>query len=286
MNLRIGILATCLMLVANAGLLWRDVIPRWTAGPPPKRGVEQISLGSEQKAQVAIYDASGVIIGRSWTVALRNLETLSVRTTTQFDRATVGRFTFPARVTVINAFYYNNDNELDSIDVAVYGLGVSVSLRGEYVPPDSFPCQWQLDELKGTFVLEGAATKLLSDSTRPFDRLPDLTVGQTWRIELFNPLSASVPGLEQAGWRTEPVYVRVSGREKIQHRAQDVEAFVVEAERIRAWVAPDGQVLRQEVYFPLLGQLTLLDEPYDELSHRTAMQKMSQADAQLSHEQR
>jgi hypothetical protein len=42
-----------------------------------------------------------------------------------------------------------------------------------------------------------------------------------------------------------------------------VEAFVVEAEGMRAWVTPAGRVIRQEFELPLLGTLLLVEEPYD-----------------------
>jgi len=43
-----------------------------------------------------------------------------------------------------------------------------------------------------------------------------------------------------------------------------VEAFVIEAERLRAWVSREGRVIRQEFELPLVGKLTLVDEPYDD----------------------
>ncbi len=63
---------------------------------------------------------------------------------------------------------------------------------------------------------------------------------------------------------TSSVLVRVTGTESIEHNGRVVEAFRVEADRAVAWVTSDGRVLRQEVDLPLLGRLTLIDEPFDQ----------------------
>ena len=102
---------------------------------------------------------------------------------------------------------------------------------------------------------------------RPFDGLSNLHVGQSWRLHLINPLAEVVPGFGQ-GFSPDAVLVRVTRREPIQTAAGLVDAHVVEAQAIRAWVGPEGRVLRQELDLPVLGRLVFQDEPYDELLRR------------------
>lgn len=83
-----------------------------------------------------------------------------------------------------------------------------------------------------------------------------------------------MPGLQASDIIAEPLLVRVTGTEQIQHRGRLVEAFVVEAHRMGAWVAPGGHVLRQEVELPLLGKLILVDEPFDRDGYRRAGQSL------------
>jgi hypothetical protein len=77
--------------------------------------------------------------------------------------------------------------------------------------------------------------------------------------------------LNSEGLIEEPEVARVTRTEVIQHCGQGVEAFVVEAPRLRAWVRADGTVLRQEIeLLPLLGRLVLRDEPFDEAAYERA----------------
>ena len=82
-------------------------------------------------------------------------------------------------------------------------------------------------------------------------------------MELVNPLSGLVPDWGVRNMSTNGLLVRVTKTETIEHRGASVEAFVVEAEGIRAWVTPAGRVIRQEFELPLLGTLLLVEEPFD-----------------------
>jgi hypothetical protein len=101
---------------------------------------------------------------------------------------------------------------------------------------------------------------------RRFDRLPNLHVGQSWRIKLLDPLALLTPDLAEADMELEPIIVQVTRTEEIEHRGRKIETFVVEGADATAWVADDGRVLRQEVQVPLIGKLVLLDEPYDPIA--------------------
>lgn len=262
MNRWIGIATLAFMLLANASLFVRDLLPRWASGRAPAPAAARLQPNEERATQVAIYNAAGNLVGRSWTISTRTVELLKIRTITRLDALALPGHPAGRRFGVVTDLYFDSKMELSELNVNVIGLGVPVGLRGEFVPPDTFPCQWQFDTLRGTFILEGASSRALHDMTRPFEELEGLEVGQFWRVEVFNPLSSMTPGLSGADMKPESVIVRVVREETIEHRGRPVSCHVVEAEAIQAWVAADGRVLRQTVNLPLVGTLTLVEEPY------------------------
>jgi hypothetical protein len=101
-----------------------------------------------------------------------------------------------------------------------------------------------------------AADRLVGDSLSPRNRLGSLSVGQTWTEPVYNPMqppTSPLQILEATVERTDP----------IAWNGQIVKTFVVvyrddpgsdsasRLARARAWVATNGEVLKQEVF--LLG---------------------------------
>jgi hypothetical protein len=84
---------------------------------------------------------------------------------------------------------------------------------------------------------------LVMTSLAPIDKLPNLSVGQTWQHHVTNP----IPMLGGS----EAVRCEVTGEHVITWRGEPTPTFVVEQNyglmRARCWVAHDGTVLRQEV---------------------------------------
>lgn len=94
---------------------------------------------------------------------------------------------------------------------------------------------------------------LMSDALAPQARLPDLRVGQSWTMPIYSPLRPP----------TEPMEVlraTVERRESIRWQGRTVPTWLVVfssnpggeltgnlAPRAKAWVAADGNVLRQEL---------------------------------------
>lgn len=274
MNRWIGISAFAFMLLVNASLFVRDILPRWAVGRPPQPPFSGLAENEERSTQLAIYNDAGNLVGRSWSISTRTSALLKMRTITRLDALPIPGHAINRKLAVVSDFYFDKELRLSEMNVSVAGLGFPVNLRGEFTPPDTFPCQWQLDTMRGNFILEGESTRALHDITRPFEELGDLEVGQFWRVEIFNPLSGMMPGLSGPDMRPEPVIVRVTGKETMDHRGARVECHVVEADRIRAWVAPNGRVIRQSVTLPLVGTLTLVDEPY---SHELRMDAQYEA---------
>ncbi len=82
---------------------------------------------------------------------------------------------------------------------------------------------------------------MVGSSLTPFDRLPNLRLGQRWSYRVVNPL-------RRTSERVECVVVK---EQVITWRGQPVPTTVIEQSyghfRAKCWVAADGRVLRQEL---------------------------------------
>lgn len=263
-NRWLGIASLGLMLSVNAALLIREVLPDWLAGEPPRTRAFDLPPGKRIEAQCGIFDAEGHRIGYCWTRADRSGELVSIHNKTVLRRLSLPNGLSVPGLRVDTDLRYQNAQTLSELNVRVSGLEFPVRLEGEFVPPDMFPCEWQVGDRRGHFVLPAAATRAIGDVFRPFESLTGLYVGRSWRVSLLSPLAAIVSGWGARDSLASSVLVRVVGKEVIEHRGVPIEAFVLEAPGLRAWVGPDGQVIRQQVELPLVGTLTLVDERYDE----------------------
>ena len=263
-NRWIGIATLGLMLSVNAALLMRDVLPDWLAGEPPESRALQLGPGDELKVQFGIYDRERHCIGHSWTRSTRTGDLVSVRHRTVIRAPHLPVDTELKAVRIDTHLNFHEDVGLDELRVHVFGPGVTIKLEGEFYLPDDFACKWQVGERRGKFQLPAHATRAMGDVIRPFESLTGLYVGRSWRLELLNPLSGIIPDWGARNMMTDGVLVRVTRMEDVVHRGALVQAFVLETEKLRAWVTPDGRVIRQEFDLPLLGTLTLVDEPYDD----------------------
>jgi len=273
LNRLLGILFALAMLLANVAVFTRDVLPRWRPGNPPPSDAQLLRPGETRLAQVGIYNNAGHLIGRSWTRSQCKpaSELVSVATTTVLHPISLPGGLLTPRVRVeTQCLYRQDEGHVDEIEFRMFGVGMTVSLRGEAMSTGEFSCSWQVGERRGSLLLDAGAPQALGDVIRPFDRLPDLRVGQTWQLRLLNPLARMLPQLNQTGIDLEPVIIRVVERRTIDHAGQNVDVFVVDGGHAVAYVAQDGRVLRQEVDLPLVGRLVLLDEPFDEQSWEQA----------------
>jgi hypothetical protein len=273
-NRWLGILLGGAMLLANAGVFVRDVLPRWMPNDPPPNDAQMLELGQSRFVQLGIFDDEGRRIGAHWTRSHRKLvgDFVTVSSTTLLGPIELPAANLP-RVRVDSELIFRGSTQrLDDLDFRLHGLGFPFRVRGEAMPTGEFACTWRIASETGSFMLAADAPAALGDVIRPFDRLPQLEVGQTWQIKLLNPLAAFGPPGELAV-ESEPVLIEVTGRQRIVHGGQQVETFVVEGGGATAYVADDGRVLRQEVQAPLLGTLLLLDEPYDQHAREEALRR-------------
>lgn len=275
MNRLIGIAALLAMIVANIALITRDVIPAWTAGEPPAPIAYDLDTGWIKVSQTGIYDVKGSVLGHVWTETWRDRKAVFVDSMTVLNEFESGGQTLVPALRIDTKLVYNEEQLLERLSVDVRGFGLPIQLRGEYRPPEDFACNWTFDEQRGAFTIPADATRAMGDLRSPFQGMADLKVGQVWRHELFDPLSAMLPGFGGQAMRPQSIIVSVTGTEKIMHNGMAVRAFVVEGnDNIRAWISPLGDVLRQEVTVPVLGRITLVDEPFDDNARSAASQRI------------
>src|SRR5690606_34576415 len=84
---------------------------------------------------------------------------------------------------------FDPEGELDSFRMDVFGvpmtkIWVAGERRGIY-----FPCELQVGPLYRQANLDMSASRMISESLRPFTVLPNLYVGQSWRMQILDPLS-------------------------------------------------------------------------------------------------
>ena len=120
-------------------------------------------------------------------------------------------------------------------------------------------CDIQVGTARQAFHVSADIAGVIGESLRPFSCLPELRVGQNWRVYMIDPISLLTGG------RVAPkaVLVRVTGKERIELQGRSVETFVVECQGSRNWVDADGRVLRSQVDLPPFGRITIEDEPFD-----------------------
>ena len=269
MNRVVTIAIITLWLSSVAALVAHDLWPRWTAYDPPK--ADPIA----RDVQVGIFDAAGRRIGAGWTSVKPTMDVqadddvkrdvVTINSTTAIETRWVAQ---RIRIRVESTVQYQ-DGRLDEFMAYVYGAPFSITLRGENMGA-GFPCELVAGPIRRTFAFDAEQMQALGDAMRPFDILPDLTVGRTWRIRLFNPIKQILG--QKADF--EMLLVTVVGKETIDHRGQPVECFRVEARDIVAFVDATGRVLEQRVTVPIVGTLAVRDEPFDSKARQAARQRI------------
>lgn len=260
MNRILGIILAAVWLVCMTALVQRDVLPFWTAQEPPDQGIPN------GRYQCRIETNTGKRIGTAWVACTAGPQLTTVDSLTLLDVGRItGLFKGMGRLTVQTDLSYEKNGTLSMFKFNLQGAGMPIDVVGERYVHD-FSCVARIGESRTSILLDGRMYERLTESLRPFVHLSGLHIGQSWRIRLLDPLAMlkgeSFPFSEQL--------VRVTKRERIRHRGDDVDCFRVESPGTVAWADDEGKVLRQELSVPLLGKIVLTDEPYDRKSHHTA----------------
>jgi hypothetical protein len=167
------------------------------------------------------------------------------------------------------------DGRLLNFEVVLRRPGESIGeVRGQLVG-DDYACSARAGAATWDFSVDARISSLLGDSLRPFTHLPNLRVGQCWRLQSVDPLSllAGKPAAVHAR------LVRVVAREEIEHAGRRVGCFRIETEGVTAWADERGRVLLQRVTLPILGTWELRDEPFDGEARRRARHTADPASA-------
>jgi hypothetical protein len=237
-------------------LTWHEVWPAWTAQkPPPERFDDLPALGS-RRSQAGIFDKRNRRIGTAWTTHTRLGDTIR-----RDDCLWIERFPALPATRIEADSTFDAEGRLDEmrIRVDVAGHALPIELEGERFPRAlAFKLQIGFQPPK-TFKIPLAQASSIGDMFRPFAALRDLQVGQSWRMQIFNPLAA-ISGL---GDTFLPLLVRVTGTETVVREGRTVEAYVVEAGGTRALVGAEGVVYQQTTELPIGGTVVIRDEPYD-----------------------
>lgn len=252
---RVSALAVALFWAAMMSwLLYHDVWPAWTAQDPPRGVLTDTTGPGNGESQAGIYDARGNRLGTAWTTS----DTIGAMISRE-DTIWIYRFPGlpPTRIDVDTTL--SGDGQLQEIEVHVLGHEIPIVLQGErFAGQFAFRLSAGPRDLK--FKIPESQTGMMGQMFRPFTRLGDLRVGQSWRMQVFNPFAA-VSGF---GAPFVPLLVRVTGRSTVMRDGASVDCFVVETAGSRALVGPGGVVYDQEVHLPVGGVIHIRDEPFDE----------------------
>ena len=255
-----GVFIFVFWLASMSWLIWRDVWPGLTAGEPPVAFRSDLAGSGQVSYQAGIYNKYGHRIGAAWTTYFP-----IGATATREDVIKLGSFAGLAPTLLEITSKFTAEGELDEFTVKVLGQPMKIEVTGERFG-SWYGFNIDVGTLHERIRVESEAAGLLGDVFRPFASLPGLEVGQSWRMQVVNPLSL-MTGL---GDRFIPMLVRVTGRETVTTAdGRTVDCLVVEAPNAKAWVDDEGKVIVQQVELPVGGMLTIRDEPYDE-SAKTA----------------
>ncbi len=260
-----GLLIVPLWLAAMGWLVAHDVWPAWTAQEPPRVRATQWLAGEGKRAQYAIHGGSGRI-GTIWTEYLVDANSVQ-----RFDLVWIDQLPIEVvalRVTADST--YTADGLLDELTVRLQNNDVGMRLHGERFHAD-FSFTFEAGPVEKAFKVPLADGGLIAEAFSPYGQLPDLRVGQTWRMQVFNPIAA-VTGV---GDRFTSILVEVTGQESISTPDGERSCFVVESLTTKAWVDRHGEVIEQEVTLPVIGKIRIVREPEFDEDARTAKRRRS-----------
>jgi hypothetical protein len=250
----LGVGIVLMWATAMAALFVRDVWPSWTAqDAPPMTRAQLGRLAREQ--QVGIFDAQDRRVGTAWSDISAKGDNPAIQGTVYVENLSI----LP-RILVESLTEFDDQGELDSFNLEVFGVPLTnIRIHGER-HGIYFPCELQLGPVFRQANLDASASRLIGDALRPFNYLPTLKVGQSWRMQVVDPMAAATTGKTQF----TSVVARVTGKATLERDGKTLECFIVDTSpgQAKAWVGPDGRVYEQQVQLPGLGRLSVRDEPY------------------------
>lgn len=252
-----GILIVTSWLVAMSWLVRRDLWPVWTAEPAPSPlRADWMAAGGKVELQAGVFRDSGRI-GTLWTVFHFRREVVEREDLIILEQLLpqLAGFRVQADST------YTPEGALDSlkVELRVAGHPYPVKLDGERFPKDfAFTLDAGLGPLPAVKIPLTDAD-MVAEVFNPFTTLPKLHVGQAWKMQVINPVAA----LTNVGEKFLTLVARVTRREKTATNFGVLDCFVVESEKVRAWVDAEGVVQIQEVHLPVASTIRIIRERFD-----------------------
>jgi len=226
--------------------------------------VEQFAELNRERQQFGMYDLKGNRFGTSWSRVITSGPMTTIYGTVVLE----GLKLLPDKLIIETSTEFDIEGGLDSFSMDVYGVpDTQIYVRGER-RGIYFPCEFKVGTIDLEASLNMSESRMIGQSLRPFTFLPTLEVGQSWRMQMLNPVSAVIGG------RTNftSIVAKVTGKETIEHLGRQVECFVIKTypTQAKAWIDERGRVLVQEAYIPMLGKVVMREEPCDEQAKEAA----------------
>ena len=260
-----GFVIVPLWLAAMSWLVAHDVWPGLTAQDPPLLQATEWLKTEGVRAQFAIHNEHGRL-GTIWTEYFIDRDSIQ-----RWDTIWIEQFPVaiaPLRISADSIF--TADGALDELTVRLENTETDIRLHGERFHKD-FSFNFESGPFDKSFKIPLAEGRIISGGgVNPFASLTNLTVGQRWRMQVFNPIAA----LTGLGDRFIPILVEVTGEEKIFSAGEEVNCLVVESAHARAWVDENGAVQIQEMTLPLVGKIRILREPTYDNKARLTVKRM------------
>jgi len=249
-----------LWISAMISLFMRDVWPSWSAQDAPPLLQESIEAITERQQQYGLFNEDSQRLGTGWSEITTTPTSSTIKGSAVID-SVPSIPTLPS-IRIDTRTEFDADGLLDSFDLQLYGLPLTrIMARGER-RGIYFPCELHVGPFHRQANLDMSATRMIGDSLRPFSFLPTLKVGQSWRMQVLDPISAALSSKTQF----RSIVARVDRIETIRYAGQKIRCFVVVTSPTQtiAWVDPKGRVLVQEVELPGIGKIQVRQEPYEQ----------------------
>lgn len=253
-----GVVIVALWLAAMTWLVSHDVLPELRAlDRPAALDTGRLADPRFAQTQMRIVDAEERAIGAMWSVYHVSRDSIRRDDVVRLERVAAG----VPEIRIDGTSLFTSDGALDEFTLLLHAGDVreALKLHGERFPT-YFAFQLEMGTLSPrTFKIAAAEADLLVDAFNPFATMPALKVGQSWRVQVFNPLSALLGQRD----RFTSMLVQVTGREALATCEGVKTCFVVESDAGRAWVDESGIVWVQDIRPPVGSRLRLIRERFD-----------------------
>ncbi len=255
----LGAAVVLLWISAMYFLIKKDVWPMLSAQDVPPITSEQLAQLDNREHQFGIFQVNDAgrseRIGTAWH-EVRHGPVL----TTMTGNVLIEGFRMMPVVRIQTKTDFDKEGLLDSFRLDVYGIPMTKihifgERRGIY-----FPIDMQIGPLNRHKRLHLPESRLISESIQPFTVLPKLQVGQSWRMQVLDPMTAIL----SRNAKMTSVVARVTGKESIPYEGESVSCYIVETlpEQVKAWVDEEGRVLRQSTKLPGFGEIVVIMETF------------------------